>query len=247
MVRWALISMEQRWRDKAANLECCARFVAAAREAGCLLVIFREMTLTGNSLQIEDIVEDEERSETLARFGELADRERIDIVFEACLSRKGWGRPRNALWSATPGVGARVVYEKIHPFSFAVENAVFGACDHLGLVDAGGARVGAAICYDLRFPELYSVMATACNAIVTIANWTEMGRPLVRACARGQSKISAIFGVNRVDDDGNGLNYVKNSLVVTPEGEFLEPETAGDEMDIMAFIPREWRITARSF
>ena len=71
------------------------------------------MTLSGNS-KIVGIVEDEERSETLACFGELADRERIDIVFEACLSRKGWGARVRALVSDT-GVGARVVYEKIHP------------------------------------------------------------------------------------------------------------------------------------
>ena len=76
--------------------------------------------------------------------------------------------------------------------------------------DAGGARVGAAICYDLRFPELYSVMATACNAIVTIANWTERWAAhcaLLRA--RAIENQCYIFGVNRVDDDGNGLNYVK--------------------------------------
>jgi len=238
-VSWALVSMAQRWRDKVVNLERCAWFAAAARDAGCSLVIFPEMTLTGYSMDIEDIVEEEECSETLARFGELADSEGIDIIFGACLSRKGRRRPRNAFCLATPGSGARLIYEKIHPFSFAGEDAVFGAGDQLGLVDAGGARIGAAICYDLRFPELYSVMAPASEVIVTIANWPEKRvahwRTLLRA--RAIENQCYIVGVNRVGDDGNGLSYVKSSLVVTPEGKLLEPEMDGDEMDVYRLDP----------
>ncbi len=238
-MKWALVSMDQRWRDKPANFERCARFAASAREAGCSLIVFPEMTLTGYSLETDQIVEAEAESETLARFAGLAESEGIDIIFGACLSRPEWEHPRNAFCLAAPGEGARALYEKIHPFSFAGEDAVFGAGERLGLTQAGGARIGAAICYDLRFPELYSAMAPASEVIVTIANWPEKRvahwRALLRA--RAIENQCYVVGVNRIGEDGNGLSYVKSSLVVTPEGELLEPETGTAEMDIYAFDP----------
>ena len=239
-MKCALVSLDQRWQEKAANLERCERFAARAREADCALVVFPEMTLTGYSLDTAAIVEDEADSATLARFGELAARRGIAVIFGACLSRPERPKPRNALCLALPDGTSRVLYEKIHPFSFAGEEAVFGAGERLGLAEIDGVRIGAAICYDLRFPELYSAMAASCDLTITIANWPARRVAHWRALlpARAIENQCYAVGVNRIGRDGNGLDYEKSSMAVSPEGAVLAPIEGDEEFDIYEIDPK---------
>ena len=108
---------------------------------------------------------------------------------------------------------------------------------------AHGLRIGCAICYDLRFPELYAAMAQDCDAIITIANWPQRRiahwRTLLVARAIENQLFS--FGVNRIGSDGNGLSYEKSSMAVSPEGTVLSPVVERGEMDIYEINPDEAR------
>jgi len=70
----------------------------------------------------------------------------------------------------TPDGNSKAIYFKIHPFSVAGEDEALQAGTLNVTAEVGFLNVGAAICYDLRFPELYSAMALTCNAAITIAN-----------------------------------------------------------------------------
>lgn len=72
-----------------------------------------------------------------------------------------------------PCAPARGVCARVHPFSFAGEDKLFAAGETVGYVPLTGLRLGASICYFLRFPALYSAMAQAFEATVCIANWLE--------------------------------------------------------------------------
>lgn len=233
-MKCALVSLNQLWQDKAANLKRCEMFVAQAKLVGCELVVFPEMTLTGYSLDIGKLVELAASSNTLVHFGEMAEHYGINIVFGACLTQPAWSKPRNVFCLASPDGSATVLYEKVHPFSFAGENTVLGAGERLGLNEVGGMRFGAAICYDLRFPELYSAMATLCDFTITIANWPARRiahwRTLLQA--RAIENQCYTIGVNRTGCDGNGQEYVKSSMIVTPEGEIAKPMVTDMEIDI---------------
>lgn len=233
-MKCALVSLDQQWQAKLANLERCALFTAAARETDCDLVIFPEMTLTGYSLEVKAIVEQEAASDTLVWFGELAKQQGIAVVFGACLLQPGRKKPSNAFCLALPDGTSRVLYEKIHPFSFAGEDAVFGAGSSLGFADIQGTRVGATICYDLRFPEIYSAMAPLCDVVITIANWPAMRVDHWRTLLQSRAIENQCYaiGVNRIGTDGNGLVYEKSSMIVSPEGRVLKPVVAGEELDI---------------
>ena len=68
-------------------------------------------------------------------------------------------------------------------------------------------RIGLTICYDLRFPELYSGLARQCDVIVNIANWpkkrVEHWNTLLKARAiEGQLFV---IGVNRTGKDGKNV------------------------------------------
>ena len=235
----ALVSMDQEWLDKEVNRTRCAELTKTANAAGCSLVVFPEMTLTGYSLDVSAIAEEETTSYSLRWFGDLARAKHVSIIFGACLTRPEWDRPRNTLCLARPDGSAIRIYDKIHPFSFVGEDRVFGAGEGVTVVEVDGVRLGVAICYDLRFPEIYSAMADRCDAVVTIANWPtrRIGHWRALLLARAIENQCYSIGVNRIGVDGNGLSYVKSSMTLSPQGDMLEPVQVSQELDIYVIEP----------
>ena len=68
----------------------------------------------------------------------------------------------------------RAIYRKIHMFDVEVgdvsyrESEVEQAGDAIALGEAAGATVGLTICYDLRFPELYRILALRGARVITV-------------------------------------------------------------------------------
>ena len=101
---------------------------------------------------------------------------------------------RSLLIGPDGGVAAR--YDKLHMFDVALsetesyrESAGFRPGDHAVVANAGFARIGLSVCYDLRFAALYRALAQAGAEILTVpaafavatgrAHW----EPLLRARA----------------------------------------------------------------
>lgn len=233
-MRVGLVSLEQRWQDKSANLKRCREFIGRARNDDCRLIIFPEMTLTGYSLNVDELAESAEQSQTMADFSALAVEYDMSIVFGLCLYQKGGARPCNVLGHVLPGQCAKAAYAKFHPFTFAGEEKVITPGESLGFVKLPGMTLGASICYDLRFPVLYSLMAPLCTGAICIANWPTRRIQHWRSLlvARAIENQMFMIGVNRIGNDGNGLAYEKSSLIVTPDGQVMKPVIAGEELDI---------------
>jgi predicted amidohydrolase len=68
----------------------------------------------------------------------------------------------------------RAIYRKIHMFDVEVgevsyrESEVEQAGDAIALGEAGGVKIGLTICYDLRFPELYRILALRGARVITV-------------------------------------------------------------------------------
>jgi len=73
-----------------------------------------------------------------------------------------------------PDGEARAVYRKIHMFDVTVGAVAYREFaderpgDQIVLGDAGGVLVGLTICYDLRFPELYRILALRGARVITV-------------------------------------------------------------------------------
>jgi omega-amidase len=233
-MRVALVSLDQRWHDKAANLARCSEFAARAAAHGCSLAIFPEMTLTGYSLDMLALAEPGQDSATLRGFGGVAREAGVNLIFGASLTDAAHDKPLNSLALARAEGGVEVPYAKIHPFTFAGEEQALRAGSHLGVVQVAGMSLGCSVCYDLRFPEMYSLLAKSCNAVVNIANWPNRRVAHWRALlvARAIENQYYVFGVNRVGVDGNGLQYEKSSMAVSPEGQVIAPLHSERELDV---------------
>ena len=219
-MRISLVSLDQKWLDKEGNFSECERYVEQSSENLCDVVVFPEMTLTGFAPDHDEIAEPVSDSETLKCFGSLAKRCGVEIVFGACLRYGDEKAPHNALCLARKSGAVEAVYTKAHLFSYANENRFLSYGDRLSIVQIGDFRVGLAICYDLRFPEMFSAMAHHCDAIMLIANWparrVDHWQTLIRA--RAIENQCTVIGVNRIGSDGNGIEYTKSSIVVSPDG-----------------------------
>src|SRR4051812_46008787 len=73
-----------------------------------------------------------------------------------------------------PDGKVRAVYRKIHMFDVEVgdveyrESAIEEAGDQIAIGEAGGVMVGLTICYVLRFPELYRILALRGARVITV-------------------------------------------------------------------------------
>lgn len=216
----ATISLNQIWEDKEANMDLCEKFIKESANKSVDMVIFPEMTLTGfspgNTLLIENIY----NSHTLEWFGRLSKQYNINIIFGACLQEKGKILPYNMLCIADKKGAVIPLYAKTHLFTYANEDQYLIPGSKAITYEIGGMIFGFAICYDLRFPELFSTMASNCDAIVIIANWpssrADHWNVLLRARAIESECI--VFGVNRTGIDGNNIKYDENSAMIKPDG-----------------------------
>lgn len=228
----ALISLDQKWEDKAYNMQRCAELTARAARGGADLIVFPEMTLTGFSMNTLLLAEDPVQSSSVAAFGALARKHEVSLV--AGVATKDGEKAANTLVAFSGEGTEQARYIKIHPFSLAGEDRFFQRGDALAKMQMPEFTLGFSICYDLRFPELYSALAKDCDVLVNIANWPKRRVMHWRTLLQARAIENQVFvvGVNRTGMDGNGLEYERSSVVVNANGEFIEPVFSEGEMDI---------------
>lgn len=119
--------------------------------------------------------------------------------------------------------GTHHIYHKVNLFEPMNEHNVYNPGEETGIFDTEFGRLGIAICYDIRFPELFDVMKEkgsekiiipAAFPRVRIRAWREL---LVERAL--QTKLTVI-GINCVGDDGIN-EFGGSSMVVAPDGKII--------------------------
>ena len=125
------------------------------------------------------------------------------------------------------------MYAKLHPFTYSGEDDFIEPGNDIGYVDLAEMTLGASICYDLRFPVLYSIIAPKCTGALCIANWpaSRISHWKSLLVARAIENQMFMIGVNRVGSDPNGLTYDKSSMLVAPDGQIMDPFYSCAEFD----------------
>jgi deaminated glutathione amidase len=143
------------------------------------------------------------------------------------------GRPklRNLSVLVDPAGELRASYAKSHMFDVDVAGVAYRESDaedpgtELVVADVDGTPLGLSICYDLRFPELYRLLALQGARIITVpAAFTMMtGRDhwevLLRARAIENQCFVVAAGI--IGDHGAGKVSYGRSMVIDPWGTVL--------------------------
>ncbi len=158
------------WENKSENYERVRSLLSNRKLVRGSLLVLPEMFATGFSMNASAIAEKED-GPTDGFLRGLAREKGIYVV--GGLVRAAWrGRFLNEAVCYGPA-GRRVArYDKLHLFSPGGEARHYAPGAKVALFDWGKCKVALAICYDLRFPELFRIAAQGgANVMLVIANW----------------------------------------------------------------------------
>lgn len=251
-MRVAALQFDVRRGASATNLARVEAGLRAAAGAGVELVVLPEMWPSGFPGPQSDLA--------ALVAADAASWERVAALSRElglAVSGSGFGAgpaslPRNRARLFERGACV-LEHDKVHLFSPTAETESFSAGDEpLRAVELRGARVGLAVCYDLRFPELTrSAFLDGVEVLCASAQWPLARAPHWRALVQGLAVQNQCFVVacNRTGTDVIGrrelvLEFPGNSLVVSPHGEVLaagRPEDALVSADLDLALVRELR------
>lgn len=220
-----LVQLDIAWEDKPANYRRVERLLDAAHVEPGDLVLLPEMFDTGFSLATETT--SDRGGQTLRFLLSLATDLRVTVQGGRTVHDCHAAHASNRASVVSPQGDLLADYAKVHPFTFGREGERFaGGRDVTTYTWAGPARtlrVCPAVCYDLRFPELFRIgLLQGAEAFAVIANWPEARHAHWRALltARAIENQALVLGVNRVGKDPH-LSYLGGSIALGPKGDVL--------------------------
>ena len=169
-------------------------------------------------------------SAAIAWAREVAGELGIDLLAGSMFERVA-GREKGANTSVHVGPDGEIrsVYRKIHLFDVEVDGAVYGEASTYDAGDeivvselAGGTPVGLTVCFDLRFPELYRLLALRGAQVLTVPSAFTLPTTrdhweiLIRA--RAIENQCFVVAPNQIGEHPGGLRSGGRSLIVDPWG-----------------------------
>jgi len=236
--------------DPAANLAVADRLTRAAAEDGARLIVLPEKwTAIGSDAQLHAAAQTLQGPAidwARARARELE----VDLVAGSIIERlPGQEKLANTSVHVDPRGEVKAVYRKVHMFDVEIgersyrESDVEEPGEEIVLSEtAEGIELGLSICYDLRFPELFRVLAVrgaraiALPSAFTVPTTRDHWEVLLRA--RSIENQAFLIAANQVGSHPGGFHSGGRSMIVDPWGVVLA-QAADGEGHILADLDLE--------
>jgi omega-amidase len=215
------------------NLRQAEAMVAEAAGQGSDLIVLPELWSTGYDLERVARYATPTDQGIFAETAALARAHNIYIL-GSCLALTGPERYCNTAVLFDPNGRVLATYSKIHLFRLMDEEQFLTPGDHLATIATPWGLAGLAICYDLRFPELFRAYGLANAQMVflpsewpnpRLAHW----RTLLRA--RAIENQFYVIACNRVGAS-KGIDFFGHSCIIDPWGETISE--AGDTETVIS-------------
>lgn len=232
--------------EVAANLETAARLIEQAANAGARIIALPEyFPLIGASDAERLAAREIDGAGPIQDFlAGLAARHGLWLIGGSLpLVAHEANKLRNSCLVFDPQ-GRRIArYDKIHLFAFDngsehyAEGETIEAGEDIVTVSIAGLRVGLAICYDLRFPELFRGMGTLDLIVLPAAFTATTGRAhwelLLRA--RAIENQCYVLAAAQGGLHPGGRRTYGHSMIVDPWGEILASHVTGEAVVLAEF------------
>ncbi len=218
--------------DYERNLEVAERLVRDAAGDGADLVVLPEKwTVLGDAETLRAAAQPLDGPALTAAAG-WARELGIHLVAGSIAERvPGQEKLSNTSVLLGPDGERLAVYRKIHMFDVDVDEVAYRESaaeepgDEIVVADAGGVPLGLTVCYDLRFPELYRILALREARVVTVPSaFTERtGRDHWEVLLRARAVENQVFIV-AADQIGEAPPHYRSfgrSLIADPWGVVL--------------------------
>jgi deaminated glutathione amidase len=216
--------------DQAANLAVADRLTRGAAADGATLIVLPEKwTAIGSDEQSRAAAEPLD-GPSIGWARAIARELGIDLIAGSILERReGHERLANTSVHVDPSGEVRAAYRKLHMFDVEVDGRRYRESELEEPGDeivtsetADGVELGLSICYDLRFPELYRILAVrgarvlTVPAAFTLATTRDHWETLLRA--RAIENQAFVIAANQVGAHPTGAHSGGRSMIVDPWG-----------------------------
>ncbi len=214
----ALAQMDVRPGQRDVNLGRALDLAAQAHAARADILLLPELWLDGY-----DLTRAQEWASPLGEgaFAQQANLARLAQLHVAgsLLERHSRGISNTATLYSPQGELV-AAYRKVHLFGPMHEPRHLTAGDHLCLCDTPWGPMGLAICYDLRFPEVFRTLALAGALVILLpAQWPSRRIAAWDVLTRARAIENEVYvaACNRTGRDGE-VDFPGHSLIVDPWG-----------------------------
>jgi len=220
-IKVGLVQLEIRDGDVEDNISKGVEYITKLARNGSDLIVLPELWPTGYGKEfIHKFSKNKKYYEGLVNVLKSISSEYNSVII-APMPMKDGNRIYNAAIVAY-GDDIVAIYRKIHLFSLFGEDKLFTKGNDITIVSVKEFNLGLAICYDLRFPELFRILAAKEVHVIAIpASWgasrAEQWRTLLKA--RAMENQVYVIGVNRVGySEAVKEEFPGNSCVIDPLG-----------------------------
>jgi predicted amidohydrolase len=243
--------------DQAGNLATADRLTRAAAAQGAELIVLPEKwTAMGSEQELRSSAQTLDGA-AMSWARETARELGVDLVAGSILEAvPGQEKLANTSVHVGPDGEVVAVYRKIHMFDVEVAGRVYRESEieqpgeQIVLSrTAGGVELGLSVCYDLRFPELYRILAVRGARIITIpaaftlATTRDHWETLIRARAIEDQVF--VIAANQVGAHPAGQHSGGRSMIVDPWGIVLA-QAADGEGAILAELDLDRQLEIRA-
>lgn len=219
-----LIQSPLYWQDSVANLAMFEEKMWGL-DGRHDIILLPEMFTTGFSMKAEELAEP--MGLTTFRWMKLQAERMKAVVAGSYIVKEGGQYYNRFIWMRPDGSYEQ--YDKRHLFRMAKEQEVYSAGQERLIVDYEGWRICPLICYDLRFPVWsrnhyhQSSASLAYDVLLYVANWPAPRHDawISLLKARAIENLCYCAGVNRIGQDGNGIDHNGGSMVFDMKGNEL--------------------------
>ncbi|KQC03329.1 MAG: nitrilase [Methanoculleus sp. SDB] len=213
------------WNSPEKTLSYAERAFTVAARARADLICFPEQFATGWDPAAATHIEDE-NGIIVSRLRDLACRYEIAVL--GSFREAHAPLPRNTAIAIGPDGSILARYAKIHLFSPGGEHKAFSPGEESATFSVAGMRFGIAICYDLRFPELFTAYSRAgVDAVLVPAAWPCRRIAHWELLIRARALENQFFVAGTCTTGKTPVEqYCGHSIAAGPDGEILS--RAGD-------------------
>jgi len=245
--------------DPQKNADAMERLVREAAAHGAIYIQTPEMTgaVQKDRAGLRSVLRDEATDLIVARAAALAKELKVHLHVGSTAIALDNGKIANRGFLFSPSGDVICTYDKIHMFDVDLDNgeswresAVYRPGDSARVADLPFAKLGFAICYDVRFPQLFRSEALAGGEVLTVpaaftrqtgeAHWEVLLR--ARAIENGVFVIAAAqAGVHE-----DGRETFGHSMIIDPWGKVLASAGLKGEGIVLADIDTSAVAAARA-
>jgi len=219
-IRIGCLQMELAKGDPTANFDKVRKFMDRAAEERIRFLLLPEMWSSGFAYRELSSLAGETPG-LMGKIRKMAREREMAVIGSLPVSENG--KIYNTAFAVDVDGSVRASYRKVHLFPLFKEDMFLEGGDRPVVTNLAGVDVGLAVCFDLRFPELFRKLALLGARIILIPSlWPRERLDHWRVLLKARAVENQYFvaGVNIVGRQGM-TEFPGHSMIVDPHGEVL--------------------------